>query len=1288
MDQDNQGNSVEVEQPVTPPFDATDTGATIASGVTAAAGTGDIISAGGITFNLLFDTAALAAPASFRTAMEQAALLLAQAVSDKITVNLNIDYSGAGGGASAGPDAGLYEPYSTVRTDLTANATPGDPTFSALPNTATLQGQSQVAVWNAQLKLLGLMAANDTTTNDASATFSTDIAAGALVGVALHEFTHALGRIPYGPSPDIFDLFRFTGAGTRLFSGQIPSAAAYFSVDGGATKLADYGQNSDPSDFLNSGVQGSNDAFDEFYSGSTLQTLSSVDLEQLDALGFHVVTTANLTIGLAKDTGASSSDKLTNVSTFTGQAISGRTVALSDNGAPAGSATTSAAGIWTATPALADGQHTITVSEVNNLNQTVTASLSFWLATKAPTISATASVSGQTTLTSDTITVAAAAESVGANAIAGVEIFDGAADLGAATLAGGSWTYTAQKLLAGTHNFTAKATDLAGNVASSALPQLVVSGATPATSYILSAFDVAAAGVTDTRPKGINSAGEIVGYYADGRADDIGADGATYYEHGFASTLNGTSRQFTSIDDPDSPTDSQDGESGGPDRTRAFAVNDKGDIVGWFAQDETGLSSAGASYTLPDAGFIDSASWPGTYGTLGFTALNDFGTHALGINTSDQIVGYYNDGSGAEHGFLRNFTGYGVRGDYLSFDIANSIATVAEGINDSGKIVGYYQAADLSYHGFLYDSVSGTQTPIDFNGATNTEALGINNAGQIVGYYTDSAGTKHGFVRSSTGQLTTVDDPNAGPGGTLVGGINDAGEIVGWYTAADGHDHGFTGVTAAPAIVPVTVRGAAGAIYGFAFTDTVAGAAAGAAVAPLNTAIAANQTASLILPSGGSFAIPAGNLVAAVTATAPVTIFGGAAGGQFVIAGSAGLAFNAGAGAGSVFATGGNNLVSAYSGSGSQYIQLGNGSDTVIALAGNDTIAGGSGTNQFLTGAGNDVINTNGTDLIAAGAVGAATITAGSNNPTVFLGPGTSVFNAGTGHATVVGGAGADTINAKGNTQIWLGAKTDNVVSSGADTVIGSTGAATVTASGNSFVFAGSGKLNFTETAGAQTILGAAAGTMTLAGGAGSVIALSYGKTQFTGGAGAATIAGYGGSLTISGGSGSGLYLAGTAGNNSITGGAGQSIILGTAAGDILTAGTSAGDVIEAGAGAETISAAGTRGAHKLYGGTGPNLIRTGTGSANVLLGSGSTTLVAGGGLDLYAFTKGHANAVVIQNFSAASDYLSFVGFNTSEATSALAGATTTAGSEHLTLSDGTSITFQGFTGLTKANIL
>ena len=99
------------------------------------------MTSGGITINLLFDAAAMAAPASFRAGIQQAASILTATISDKITVNIKIDYSGTGGGAAAGPDNGLYESYSSVRADLINNATPGDTIFNALPSGSSIQGQ-------------------------------------------------------------------------------------------------------------------------------------------------------------------------------------------------------------------------------------------------------------------------------------------------------------------------------------------------------------------------------------------------------------------------------------------------------------------------------------------------------------------------------------------------------------------------------------------------------------------------------------------------------------------------------------------------------------------------------------------------------------------------------------------------------------------------------------------------------------------------------------------------------------------------------------------------------------------------------------------------------------------------------------------------------------------------------------------------------------------------------------------------------------------------------------------
>jgi hypothetical protein len=248
-----------------------------------------------LTVNLEFDANAQAAPASFRTAIQTAANMLDAAISNNITVNIKVGYGEdngdpvINGSAEGGPDNGLFESYSTVRADLIADAAPADTNFNALPLGSSIQGQTQVVVWNAQLKAMGLLSANDTTTDDGSCGFATDISSSLLVGVALHELAHAMGRVNYGPQPDIFDLFRFTGPGVRLFTSGATAPAAYFSVDGGNTPLADYGETSDASDFLNppNSNLSPDDPFNEFYDSSTIQQLTSVDLTQLDVLGFN-----------------------------------------------------------------------------------------------------------------------------------------------------------------------------------------------------------------------------------------------------------------------------------------------------------------------------------------------------------------------------------------------------------------------------------------------------------------------------------------------------------------------------------------------------------------------------------------------------------------------------------------------------------------------------------------------------------------------------------------------------------------------------------------------------------------------------------------------------------------------------------------------------------------------------------------------------------------------------------------------------------------------------------------
>ena len=79
------------------------------SGGTSSPGSVISVTSGGIIINLVLDAAAQAAPTSFKNGLQQAVTILAANITDKITVNINIDFSGTGGGAAAGPDSGYYE---------------------------------------------------------------------------------------------------------------------------------------------------------------------------------------------------------------------------------------------------------------------------------------------------------------------------------------------------------------------------------------------------------------------------------------------------------------------------------------------------------------------------------------------------------------------------------------------------------------------------------------------------------------------------------------------------------------------------------------------------------------------------------------------------------------------------------------------------------------------------------------------------------------------------------------------------------------------------------------------------------------------------------------------------------------------------------------------------------------------------------------------------------------------------------------------------------------------------
>jgi probable HAF family extracellular repeat protein len=232
-------------------------------------------------------------------------------------------------------------------------------------------------------------------------------------------------------------------------------------------------------------------------------------------------------------------------------------------------------------------------------------------------------------------------------------------------------------------------------------------------------------GINVTKAQGINAAGSIVGYYA---------DPFKAFNHGFLLSTDGTYSKL------DAAFSNYSYEEEWPE-----GINNAGQIVGYF-----GTSSGPVAYGF--YGFELSADHKSLRAFDVHTVIPDAeagSTYPMGINNAGQIVGYYFDTAGDEHGFLLS-PDLGLLG---TIDVQTVIpdakagTTSARGINNNGQIVGTYEDTGGGHHGYVLSADLKSYEKIDDpNGIGDTFAFGINDAGSVVGYY----GSKHGFVMSRT----------------------------------------------------------------------------------------------------------------------------------------------------------------------------------------------------------------------------------------------------------------------------------------------------------------------------------------------------------------------------------------------------------------------------------------------------------------------------------------------------------------------------------------------------------
>jgi surface-anchored protein len=257
--------------------------------------------------------------------------------------------------------------------------------------------------------------------------------------------------------------------------------------------------------------------------------------------------------------------------------------------------------------------------------------------------------------------------------------------------------------------------------------------------------------------------------------------------------------------------------------TRAYGINDAGDIVGQYQLQDAvsrpfllrnggysqivptnapgGLASA-IAFSISDSGLVlgtyrDLANVSKTWvmrtdGTFEYPVLPGAGRV---INSGGQIAGSFTDTNNANASTPYvatpkadiNFTAHRLA-------LTNSARDTAAKINNAGQITGTVDGTDGVSRGYRFDTATGQQVErAGYPGSDYTEWGGINSAGTLAGYYADPAdptfNTYRAFVRDSSGAYTAINwpgDPNFGftvdidEHGRVAGGGNNTAWV--WNT--------------------------------------------------------------------------------------------------------------------------------------------------------------------------------------------------------------------------------------------------------------------------------------------------------------------------------------------------------------------------------------------------------------------------------------------------------------------------------------------------------------------------
>ncbi len=907
----------------------------------------------------------------------------------------------------------------------------------------------------------------------------------------------------------------------------------------------------------------------------------------------------------------------------------GALVHIMDGATEIATATRAGDGSWTATVTLgAQGAHVISATATDLAgNAGASGSTTFTLDTIAPSVAITSS-GGLTNQASQTVSGTGESGTT-------VQLYDGAAAIGASAVvgAGGTWSQTITLASQGGHSITARDTDAAGNFSTSAAVAYTLDSIAPA--LVIGT----AGGATNARAQTISG---TVGTVDAGTVVHILA-GTT--EIGTA-TVNGAGAWSALVDltviGPQTLT-VQDTDTAGNLATAAVSFD--------YTPIAIPAPAAGISAISGDIIVVDAAFAP----LSGLTKLVLNGT---GINT----VTVASNAAAAFSNAIQIVSSLATGGSQIDGSALTAATTLtATGSTAADLIIGGagddvitgFGGADTMIGGagndtFVFSTLARLTTPGRLaDGGAGSDAVRLNFAGAIAdAAFTGLSNMEQLVLRGAGSTAVTLAATAAATFGTLTT-VNASATVTALsldataYGAANAIS--VVGTTAADTILGGAgndfIRGGGGAdsIAAGAGNDTISFLASADLVFAGRTVNGGAGSDTLDLGFTGSIADSAFTGISSIEAI----ILSGAGATTLTLGANAAatmanqLLVTAGTSATSVVVNGSALLASAslnVTGSaGGDSLAGGAGNDTLAGKAGNDSLTGGAGVDRFIVDAGVDTV----TDLGAGGA-DLLVVSAGATvNATLGATWTATAASSNAGTATLTAAGFAVNLAAATGSSGWTVTNAGNAT---AVSLIGSTNADTLGGgNGNDTLTGGAGIDTFQVTAGSDVITdlgqgGADVVSVATAAAATATLSAAWTATAATGiaGTGTGTIntVGFNANLAAAGGiKGWTLTNAGNGTAVALTGSSKADTLIGGAGNDTLVGGGGA-DRFQVTSGSDVITDLGVGGADILLVSAGATATATlgaaWTATATTTNAGSATITAAGFAVDLSAVTTGN----------------------------------------------------------------